>query len=631
MESTVGNVFFGFVGLLVLGALGFLVRDVFKKMSGSGIILLAGLFVLFVGERVFAEGAWHLAVSGLGLAIVLGAIGLRAFAWARSTGARKQGHQLALVWTLVSAGSLVLYGLTLDPVTAALGFTGEALDRWNGVWRAVFPIFTLLGLLPTFQLDRLLSVHPVMMPAGAARAAQVQGVTAALAIALVFPVNYVAKQHDDEWNVAYFKTTRPGESTVSIVTTAAEPIEAVLFFPPGNDVGREVEAYFDALKRAGDGRLSVTRVDQALDPERAEKLKVRDNGQIVLVQGEEDQKFRVDLEIDKARRDLRKLDGLVQKHLLKLTRGGSTVYFLAGHGEANWRESEETLRKINLYKKEILEAQNYKVKTWGVADGSTSHMPDDADAVVVAAPTEPLLPEEVAALKAYWDQGGSLFVLLDPKGDPMTDLLAHLGVEPGAAPLAHAEAHARFSGGPGDRYFVATNKYGSHASVKTLSRNSQVAHMVFPGAVSVKKAATGGNKVTTLIRSMPMTWPDANGNFEADGEEAKNVYDLALAVEKDLGEGEDAKQARAVVVGSVTWLSDDLLKAMRANAQFGFDGIRWLTRNDDISGEVESEEDVQVQHTRNEDWAWFLLAIFAMPAAVLGVGAIFIRIRRRAS
>lgn len=633
MDSLVGNVFFGFVGLLLLVVQAFLVRDVFRSRSGSGLILVSGLIVLFIGERVFGEGTGRLAVSGVGLLVVLGAVGLRAWAWSASEGARRQGHQLALAWSGVVLGSLLLYAVTLEPVTTAMGLAEDALARWNGSWRALFPIFTLLGLLPVFQLDRLLAAHPVVMPVGASRAAQIQGVTAALAIALVFPVNYLAKQHDDEWNVAYFKTTRPGDSTVAIIKTSAEPVEAVLFFPPGNDVGREVEAYFDALKREGDGRLSVTRVDQALDPVRSEALKVRENGQIVLVQGETNQKFRIDTDIEKARRDLRKLDGLVQKQLLKLTRGQSTVYFLAGHGEANWRENEDDFRKISLYKKEILEAQNYKVKTWGVADGSTSHMPDDADTVVIAAPTDPLLPEEVTALEKFWDDGGSLFVLLDPKGAPLTDLLSYIGVSGGTVPLAHAQAHADFYRGLKDRYLVATNKYGSHASVKTLSRNSQVAHMVFPGVVSVKKVDTATTKITTLVRSMPMAWQDENGNYERDPEEAQNVFDLALAVEAEHKDenGQPTKESRAIVVGSVSWLSDDLLKALRANAQFGYDGIRWLTRNDDISGEVESEEDVQVVHTRNEDWAWFLLAIFAMPASVLGVGAIFIRTRRRTS
>ncbi len=627
--SAVAMVFATVLGLVLVTGLAFVVRDVIARKNGSALVMLAGLVLFFIGERVFGAGDWRLPVTGLGELIVLAALGLRAYAWAQSTGSRREAHRLALMWSALAFAGIVVYGLTLPLVTDRLGFDEEALARWNGSLRALFPILIVLGLVPSLMLDRLLAIHPVQMPAGSAREVQLSGIAAALAITLVFPVNYLAHAYDEEWDVAYFRTTRPGESTIAAVRTASEPIEVVLFFPAGSDPAQETETYFRALAEQSDGRLTFSVVDQALDPKRAEELKVRDNGQVVLVQGDNNEKFKIDTDMDKAKRDLRKLDSLVQKHLLKLTRGPKTVYFLVGHGEANWRDTDDPLRKINLFKKDVLESQNYKVKTFGVADGSTTAVPDDADTVVIAGPEEPLLPEEVETLEKYFDAGGNLLVLLDPTGDPLTDLLAHLGVEAGAAPLANAESHARIYGGPADRILVATNKFGSHASVKTLSRNSQVAHMVFPGAVSVQKAEGTPNKVTTLIRSPANTWVDADGNFEASPDETKQVYDLAVAVSKDVGEGEDKKEAKAIVIGDVNFLADDLMRALRANVQFGFDAVRWTVGDEEITGEVESEEDVKVQHTREEDWVWFLTAIAAVPTAVLMFGVIFIRLRRR--
>ena len=159
-------------------------------------------------------------------------------------------------------------------------------------------------------------------------------------------------------------------------------------------------------------------MDQALEPVLAEELKVNDNGHVVFRMGETVEKFKLNTDLDRAKRELRKLDSTVQKHLIKLTRGQRTVYFLAGHGEANWRETENDFRKINLYKRELLEGtMSLKVKTFGVADGSTTQVPDDADVVVVAGPTEPLLDEEVQTLAKFYDGGGSLLVMIDPEGD----------------------------------------------------------------------------------------------------------------------------------------------------------------------------------------------------------------------
>ena len=139
--------------------------------------------------------------------------------------------------------------------------------------------------------------------------------------------------------------------------------------------------------------------------------------------------------------------------------------------------------------------------------------------------------------------------------------------------------------------------------------------MAFPMTVAVKKSGDAKDKVTTLIRTLPMTFQDTNRNYEADADEAKNVYDIATAVERDVEVGGQKQQARAIVVGSVGWMADVAMRP--ANAQFGYDAIRWLSRDEDVAGEIESEEDVAVVHTREEDWYWFLTAMFAMPSLVI--------------
>ena len=526
----------GFFALVLIGIVLVLVRDVIQNAGGSGLLLTVGFGVLFIGEYFFGEGDFRLPISGVGLLMVIGAVVLRYVAMTNSTEARHHGHQQAMIYTSVAAGSLILYGLSLDVVASALFSDEDAAERWSGVWQSLFPLVALIGLVPTYLIDWLLSVHPRVMPEGASRSVQLKGVSAALAIALMFPLNYLASSSDMEWDLAYFRTTRAGESSQAIVTTLIDPVEVLLFYPSGNEVSRELERYFKQLANAAEGRMTVRDVDQAVEPVLAEELGVRDNGYVVFRQGEATEKFKVNENIDRARSDLRTLDSTVQEHLIKLTRGKRTVYFLSGHGEATWRERENPFRKLNLYKRELLEGPlSLKVKAFGVADGSTNAVPDDAEVVVVSGPLKPLLPEEIETLKRHFDDGGSLLIMVDPEGDPMTELLAHLGVVAGEHPLAHTEAHARIRGpGPGDRTFLATNKYGSHASVKQLSRNSSVAHMVFDAVTSVTKLEGTTNKVTTLIRSVPNTFIDVNGNFEPDDDEQAQVWEIAAAVTRPI-------------------------------------------------------------------------------------------------
>jgi hypothetical protein len=59
------------------------------------------------------------------------------------------------------------------------------------------------------------------------------------------------------------------------------------------------------------------------------------------------------------------------------------------------------------------------------------------------------------------------------------------------------------------------------------------------------------------------------------------------------------------------------------------DGIFWLQRDEAFAGEVISEEDVPVLHTRAENVFWFYTIIFGAPAVVLGLGLAMIHARRR--
>ncbi len=621
-------ILFGLAAVLPPVALLFLIgRGVLAGRSGASLIVLGGLAILFIGERWFGEGSLRAPLSGLGVAVLLAAVGLRAAGFQRAGPDRAQPMRIAMGLELLVLMGVGAYALTLPMTTESLGLDEAGLERWTATWSTLWPIAVLVGLAPAMWIDRTLADHPTLLPAGAAQAALTNGLSVALAIAVVFPLNYLADAYNIKKDVAYFRTTRPGTATVSMLQGLSEPVEVVLFFPAGNDVGREVRTYFDDLDAALGDRLTVRLTDQALDPATAEKLKVRDNGDVAFLMGEKNQRFRMGLELSKAKKDLKRLDQLVQTNLLKLSKGQRTAYFLAGHGEASSKEKENPLRKLNLFKKAVLEAQHIKVANLGVTEGSAIAVPDDAGLVVIAAPEKPLLPEEVASLEAYWDRGGRLFILLEPGEGTLDPILSRLGVVAGAHPLAHADKYIQQTRGPADRVNLVTNKFGSHESVKTLSKNSTQLYVVAPTAVSVEKAPGTTNTVTTLLRTFPDTWPDADGDRVAGEGESKKVWELGQAVAM----GDEKTGSRAVVLGDASVLSDPILESLGGNQQLAMDVTRWLVGDDDIEGTTESEEDVRVQHTREEDVWWFWFTVAGVPVLVLALGGLSLMLRGRRS
>lgn len=609
-----------------------IIAAVVEAVTPFSALLVAALGLIFAAERFFSDDDMHPYFLVGGFLLLAVSIGLRSRKLLAATGVRRVAETRALMFGGVATSSLVLYGLTTARVTGLLGLEGHTLDAWHVVWSGLWPIAMISGVLPMLLIDRALASHPVVMPASAIVRATEAGLSAAFGIALLFPVNYVASIHGYTWDVSYFKVTAPGESTIALVSGLDEPIEATLFFPPGSDVLQELRGYFDQIESASGGKLAVTITDQAVDPKLAEDLKIRENGWVVFKRGDHSEKFKIGTDMDKAKRELKKLDETVQKNLLKIARGERNAYMLVGHGEASSKEKDEPLRKLNTFK-QLLESQNYKVKNLGVMDGSANAVPDDAAIVIIAAPEKAILPEETAAIEAFLQKGGRVLVMVEPAGNHAPELLSWLGLEAGSASVDNKTFHVAQTRGPADYALIATNRFGTHEVTSTLSKFSTQAYVLMPttDALSEIAGATNGKR-TVLLRSPDGSWIDGNGNYEQDPDEKSDTFNLGYAVNGDVANPVDGgnKEWRAVVLGDVSVFSDPVLEAIQGNQQLILDATRWLVGDEDISGKIENEEDVKIEHTKQEDAAWFYGTIFGVPLLVLGFGALFTTIRRRA-
>ncbi len=84
-----------------------------------------------------------------------------------------------------------------------------------------------------------------------------------------------------------------------------------------------------------------------------------------------------------------------------------TVYFLTGHGEKDMTDSYSKITAL-------MKSKNYRTATLNLSDVET--VPDDAEIIVVAAPSSDITKQEVDKLSAYLDEGGNMSVMLPPNG-----------------------------------------------------------------------------------------------------------------------------------------------------------------------------------------------------------------------
>lgn len=596
-----------------------------RRAQAAGWVHLAGLGLLFAGERIYGGDPSRLWLSGLGTLLLCIGLGLRAMHLGQQAPGQRETHRAALIWQTLAVVGVGLYGLTLSPMADAMAPAADAPDRFGVGFLVLGLISITIGTLPTILLDAAQRRHPRAVPAGARRYAVRAGLSVGLTLAALFPINYLGGAWNTSADYSYFRVTRPGSATEALLRNVDGPVTAHLFFAPSSEVLAQVQPYFDEVA-AEEPNLTVNVVDQAAVPALAEELGIRDNGYVVLSKGESHEKFKIGTDVKRARRELKKLDGTVQAHLLKLARDKRVVYVMTGHGEVSHRTGEP-LEKISLIKK-ALEAQNYNVKDFGLEQGSAEDVPDDAALVLVPAPEKALFDAEVEALERYVDGGGAMLVYVEPGRDNLAPLMDHLGLEVGQHPLAHASQFVLTRRAISDRSNLVAKRFGTHPSTKTLSKYaSRGLYVAFFGAVEIREAGEGQlpgpRKATPLIRSFEDTWEDADGNFQPSAAEPGAVRTLAMAVS-----GPETAPYRVMVVGDVSSISDLVVQRSEGNAQFLLDATRWLVGDEELAGEISNEEDVRINHTREEDTLWFWGAVLGLPLLVMMLGSVYVTRRR---
>jgi len=610
-------------------------------MRLSGILYLAGFFLLLIGERVLGgDDPMRLGLSVAGVLVVIAGLGtsLRTLQAARPD--QQPAHTQALIYGVLGLSSLLIYALTLDTVVDKLGFgDDEAETRYRVVVGSLWPILWLAGTLGFLAVERALAVSPTLVMPGRVREAGMGGFSTGLALAMLFPLNYLGAEFNERWDFGYFRTARPGTSTKAVVDGLEEPVDVYLFFPVASELTDELRTYFLDLENE---RFRVHYVDHALEPELSKDLQVRDNGTIVFARGEgEDrqlQKVNIGKDFDSAKRKLRKLDEEVRDGLFRAVRNKRTVYFTVGHGEMFWDTESDPERKLANMKK-ILTGLNFKVKELGLAGGLATEIPDDATAVVVAAPTSALDDAELATLNTYRQNGGSLLILMEPGAADLSALLSPLGMAfDSSVTLASDQNFLPKVQGPADRANLVTNKYLTHPSVTTLSRNSREAIEVFigAGALTEQGEVAPGGKRTVTTRSLPEVWADKDGDYQFDADaEKREAWTLAMAASGPSAaapaEGAEPGEYRVVVVADGTWTSDLAMQPERlpANYQALIDIFAWLAQDNAMAGTVNSEEDVKIEHSKEGQGWFFYGTAFVAPLSLFGLGMIRIQLRRK--
>src|SRR5690606_18953795 len=148
------------------------------------------------------------------------------------------------------------------------------------------------------------------------------------------------------------------------------------------------------------------------------------------------------------------------------------------------------------------------------------------------------------------------------------------------------------------------------------------------------------------VRSLAGTFRDANRNYTQDTEErGSGIFNLAAAISRPLGPNgtaaeraekddqaskkkddkkdakkDDVREMRAFVVADADAFTDFVMGEVLGNQILFVDALRWLVGEQSVQGLPNTEEDVRIEHTKQEDLGWFYASIFGAPGLVLAAG-----------
>jgi hypothetical protein len=462
--------------------------------------------------------------------------------------------------------------------------------------------------------------------------------TVGLVFSSLVALNYGVSKKDRAFDWSYFKTTKAGEATLNMVSTLDKPVEVAIFFPKTNEVRMFVAEYFDGL--AGkNGQLKVEYFDKDLQPGQAEKYKVTQNGEIVMSQGEQQERIEIGDELSEARAKLKKLDSLFQEAFLKLTTEQKTAYFTRGHGEMTGAGAENPLRSVNGLEI-VLRSQNYRTKVIEGTNGLLSGIPEDASMIIVAAPVKPFLAEEVEIIKQFMTKGGHVVAFLDSDyvddskidgfsaEDPLIKMFDEMGISFKDERLANEQQYVSASRSPVDKWFIYTNVFSSHESVQNLTRNDDKLQVLMFRAGRLETSSKDRWKNVDTIKALASTFNDLNKNYRFDADtEAKKSYAVAAVGEKSFDGADGIVSSRIAVFADGSVISDFLLRNP-GNQLMVLDAFKWVAGEAKLGGEISSEEDVKIMHSRSRELFVFHGSIFLVPALMLGLGFIATRKKR---
>jgi len=325
------------------------------------------------------------------------------------------------------------------------------------------------------------------------------------------------------------------EQTLDLLAELEEPVHVIGFYTDWQGVLKDdAETWLKEYQFNSEGMLTYEFVDPELRPGEAAQYGATRPGVMVFTQGERTAEATL--------ADERNMTGALIRVL-----GGEPkrLYALTGHGERSLEEfGDFSLQQAA----DTLRRENFEIETLNLfASGA---VPDDADLVVIAGPTTQFRPQEVEALQAYLDAGGSAMIMMEPSATTgiRTSGVQDVAFSPdgGLLVTASADDTAKVWDAASLQETATLEGHGSDVQSAVFSPDgSQIA--TAGGDATVRLWETNGSEVAVLEGHQSTVWRVA---WSPDGDRLASAgLDQAVIVwNAESGEAEQVLAGQSLVL-----------------------------------------------------------------------------------
>ncbi len=394
------------------------------------------------------------------------------------------------------------------------------------------------------------------------------------------------------------------EPTQQLLSTLQQPLKFIAYVPDEAELHQQLRELVAKYQKFNPD-IALEIVNPDLDPARAQADGIENQRQVVLKLGQQ-----VEVLGSVSEQSIVNAIQRLQRNDDRL------VIFLEGHKEAAlFDNSSAGLSKLAIE----LRRKGYKLQPHTLL--STNSIPQNSSFVVIAAPKQAYLPEEISILQHYIQQGGNLLWLEEPnQNNGLESLQKTLAISIPKGRLLSIDDKSQI--GINSPTLIPVTRYGEAELMQ-----QQQGQTLFSYATIVQRdlSVKAIWDFDEILMTSSKVWLETNSNavskdirFDPDTNDIAGPVSLGIALSREIKK----KQQRIVVIGDSNFMRNGFI-GYGGNLELSKYLFNWLSANEHllvIPAKIAPDTKIEMQ-----EWQLYSIAIFflfVLPIGLITVGMV---------